>query len=431
MVHSKKLYGGKAIKSKAKTMKKTSSPTLYKMGSVSSMTSRTKKTMNLQNVLFKNLKCSNITSLINTIKVVKTLGEGSTGHSLKLCGDYNCEYPISVKFSKISKKFPFNQKHPVRVEMKVQKIVNKLIETDVTPHFNKTYGESIICKTDDLLKIKHFIKYFKEYKQGLVSKNLFQEVDKVVVSFMELGDSDLFEYLLQNAQNMSVQEMKGIVFQIFYTLMCIQYHEPGFKHLDLKTDNILVFHTDKTETKGKFNKYIVGEKAFYLPADMIQIKIFDFDFVVSDKIENSKIGCDVFPKIGLSRKHNPVQDSHYLLNFMLNFRKEYFKYKKSVVDFLHKLIPEELRGKNGTGKSPIVKYRLSNYYVNKSTECNYVPKKGEMMTPVEAIIESDIFSEFTKGAASKEKKVLNIYDSKIGVNDIEGIKKRSDMYIKN
>ena len=36
-----------------------------------------------------------------------------------------------------------------------------------------------------------------------------------------------------------------------------------------------------------------------------------------------------------------------------------------------------------------------------------------MMTPAEAIIESDIFSEFTKGAAAKEKKVLNIYDSKI------------------
>ena len=431
MVHSKKLYGGKAIKSKAKTMKKTSSPTLYKMGSVSSMTSRTKKSVNLQNVLFKNLKCDSITSLINTIKVVKTLGEGSTGHSLKLCGDYNCEYPISVKFSKISKKFPFNQKHPVRVEMKVQKIVNKLIETDVTPHFNRTYGESIICKTDDLLKIKHFVKYFKEYKQGLVSKNLFQEVDKVVVSFMELGDSDLFEYLLQNAQTISVQEMKGIIFQIFYTLMCIQYHEPGFKHLDLKTDNILVFHTDKKVTKGKLNKYIVGDKAFYLPADMIQIKIFDFDFVVSDKIDNSKISCDLFPKIGLSRKHNPVQDVHYLLNFMLNFRKEYFKYKKSVVDFLHKLIPEELRGKNGTGKSPIVKYRLSNYYVNKSAECNYVPKKGEMMTPAEAIIESDIFSEFSKSAASKEKKVLNTYNSKIGVNDIVAIKKRSDMYINN
>ena len=62
MVHSKKLYGGKAIKSKAKTMKKTSSPTLYKIGSVSSMTSRT-KSINLQNVLFKNLKCDSITIL--------------------------------------------------------------------------------------------------------------------------------------------------------------------------------------------------------------------------------------------------------------------------------------------------------------------------------------------------------------------------------
>ena len=428
MVYSKKNSRANPNKSRHKTMKKTSTPTLYK---ISSITSKTKKTINLQKVLFSNLKCDNMTTLINTIKVVKTLGEGSTGHSLKLCGDYNCEYPISVKFSKISKKFSFNQKHPVRVEMKVQKIVNRLIEKDVTPHFNRTYGESIICKTNDLLQIKHFVKYFKEYKEGLVSKNLFQEVDKVVVSFMELGDSDLFEYLLQNAQNISVQEMKGIIFQIFYTLMCIQYHEPGFKHLDLKTDNILVFHTDKKITKGKFNKYIVGDKVFYLPADMIQIKIFDFDFVVSDKIDNSKISCDLFPKIGLSRKHNPVQDIHYLLNFMLNFRNEYFKYKKSVVDFLHKLIPEELRGKNGIGKSPIVKYRLSNYYVNKSKECNYVPKKGTIMTPAETILDSDIFIDFSKAAVSKEKKVLNTYDSKIGVNDIEGIKKRSDMYIKN
>ena len=50
--------------------------------------------------------------------------------------------------------------------------------------------------------------------------------------------------------------------------------------------------------------------------------------------------------------------------------------KTFIFDFLHKLIPEELRGKNGTGKSPLVKYRLSNYYVNKSAECNYMGLKG-------------------------------------------------------
>ena len=66
---------------------------------------------------------------------------------------------------------------------------------------------------------------------------------------MELGDSDLFEYLLQNAQTISVQEMKGIIFQIFYTLTCIQYHEPGFKHLDLKKPIIFIFHTDKKSDK--------------------------------------------------------------------------------------------------------------------------------------------------------------------------------------
>ena len=186
-------------------------------------------------------------------------------------------------------------------------------------------------------------------------KNIFDGVNKVVVSFMELGESDLFEYLIKNSENITLDEMKGIIFQLYYTLMCIQYYEPGFKHLDLKTENILVFFPDKNKSKGKFNKYVVGNREFYLPADMVQIKIFDFDFAVSDRIENSKINCDVFGKIGLSREHNPVQDVHYTINFLLNFRSEYFKYKSNVLAFLNSLVPKTLQGKEGTGESPIVK----------------------------------------------------------------------------
>ena len=166
-----------------------------------------------------------MTELINTIKVVKSLGEGSTGHALKLCGDYNCEYPISVKFSKVSKKMAFNSRHPVKVEMKVQKVVNKLVQQDISPHFNKTYGESIICNASDLLKIKYFVKYFKEHSDSndKSGKNL-KDVDKVVVSFMELGDSDLFEYLIKNCENISVS-MKAHYSS--FSPMCAQYHEPG------------------------------------------------------------------------------------------------------------------------------------------------------------------------------------------------------------
>lgn len=422
MPYNYKLTGGK------QTRKKSGSPTLFKMSSV---TTKTKKSINLQEVLYSNIKCSNMTELINTIKVVKSLGEGSTGHALKLCGDYNCEYPISVKFSKVSKKMAFNSRHPVKVEMKVQKVVNKLVQQDISPHFNKTYGESIICNASDLLKIKYFVKYFKEHSDSndKSGKNLFKDVDKVVVSFMELGDSDLFEYLIKNCESISLSEMKAILFQVFYSLMCAQYHEPGFKHLDLKTDNILVFNTNKKETKGKFNKYIVGDKVFYLPADMIQVKIFDFDFAVSNKIDNGKISCDVFPKIGLSRDNNPIQDIHYLVNFMLHFRSEFFNYKKPVKDFLKSLIPSELRGKDGKGDSPVVKYRLSNYYVKDDEECNYLPKKGTMMTPAETIIDSNIFSEFSKLEKFKEKHVLNTYDSKISEGDLSAIRKRKDMYL--
>lgn len=386
---------------------------------------RNKTQLDFKTILYKNLQCDNITKLMNTIKVIKFLGEGSTGHSLKLCSTNNCEYPVSVKFSKVSKSFTFNSKHPVKVEMKVQSIVNKLIEKNITPHFNQTYGESIICPSKDLEKIKHFNKHFKDFKSGKVKKNIFDGVNKVVVSFMELGESDLFEYLIKNSENITLDEMKGIIFQLYYTLMCIQYYEPGFKHLDLKTDNILVFFPDKNKSKGKFNKYVVGNREFYLPADMVQIKIFDFDFAVSDRIENSKINCDVFGKIGLSREHNPVQDVHYTINFLLNFRSEYFKYKSNVLAFLNSLVPKTLQGKEGTGESPIVKYRLSSYYIKNSKTCNYKPKKGEILSPAEALIESNLFSNFQQKNVDVDK-VSQIFDSAVNV---ENIKKRSDMYL--
>ena len=389
-----------------------------------------KKTNTIENVLLKNLTCNSITDLLNTVNIVNSLGQGSTGHSLKLCNDTNCEYPIAAKFSKISTRFPFNEKHPVKVEMAVQKIVNKLVKEKICPHFNQSFGESIVCNTRDLNKIDYFVNYFKEFQEGTLTpsqkKNIFEGIDKVSVSFMELGESDLFEYLLKNSKTISLSEMKAIIFQVYYSLMVLQYHEPGFKHLDLKTDNILVFKPDPKKTKGKFNKYIIGDREYFLNAEFIQIKIFDFDFAVSDKIDNSKIRCELFGNIGLSREHNPVQDNHYFINFLLNFRKEYYHYKNSIIEFLKTLLPSNLSGKQGTNsQQPIVKYRLSNYNQTGDYEnCNYVPPKGEILTPAECLIESEIFNEFLK--SPKKNKIANTFNSKVNVDKA---KKRTDMFI--
>ena len=74
---------------------------------------------------------------------------------------------------------------------------------------------------------------------------------------------------------------------------------------------------------------------------------------------------------------------------------------------------------------------MSNYYVGSSDDCNFVPEKGVMMTPAEALIDSDIFDEFTDkaNAKNKNKKVLNSYNSKITENELEQLRKRSDMFI--
>ena len=58
-----------------KVIRKKRITSLFKMSSVTTLKSQ--KSINLQEVLYSNIKCLDMTELINT-EVVKSLGEGST-----------------------------------------------------------------------------------------------------------------------------------------------------------------------------------------------------------------------------------------------------------------------------------------------------------------------------------------------------------------
>ena len=76
-------------------------------------------------------------------------------------------------------------------------------------------------------------------------------------------------------------------------MVVIQTKYPNFRHNDLKANNILVVFNDSTIIpkilEDKFNVYILNDQKFYIPQTNFTIKIHDFDFVSSDKFDNSKV----------------------------------------------------------------------------------------------------------------------------------------------
>ena len=65
------------------------------------------------------------------------------------------------------------------------------------------------------------------------------------LTVMELGDIDFLEFIRKKKMK-SVREMKEMIFQVVYTLAVLQYHVPGFKHGDLKENNVVVYYRNKS-----------------------------------------------------------------------------------------------------------------------------------------------------------------------------------------
>ena len=58
----------------------------------------------------------------------------------------------------------------------------------------------------------------------------------------------------------------------------MQYHNPGFRHNDLKPNNVLVNTYDKKP--NHYFEYIMFGKKYYVPDIGVTLKFWDFDFFV-------------------------------------------------------------------------------------------------------------------------------------------------------
>ena len=339
--------------------------------------------VNFKNETFSNSK--NYTSedirnlmpkkYIDFNKAVKELGgkllyikSGSTGHTFK--GVYPSpneeEKPnYAVKIVAYPRKENygdmFNIKRPENAELLMIRLLSDFIRSKQTPHivlpittFNTSIKPFISLPKDNIVNNKKFDTFVKKYKKG-------EYYDNVSVLISEWANNgDLLEYLKINYKELKTKHWRGIFFQLISVLAIIQSKYPGFRHNDLKANNILVHKIPISKNNNKF-KYKINGQCYVVPNIGFQLKLWDFDFAcIPGIVDNSKVEAEWTDRINVKPEQHRYYDIHYFINTLTKrgFFPEFWTSElisDKVKDFARRVLPKKLSsGKDVTDRGRLL-----------------------------------------------------------------------------
>lgn len=347
-----------------------------------------------------------IKELFNSLNVkLSYLKSGTTGHTFKAVSKNNksvafavkvCAYPID-DYGAIN-----NSSRPENVELRILKLLSNYVIKMRTPHFVlpiATFNTSIIHFVNippsliDLTKEKNdmYKKFVERYNDGE-----FEDFVSVLINEWCNG-GDLLDYIRKNHATITLKQWTVLIFQILYTLARIHQDFPAFRHNDMKANNILVQITDIKSQPNNRYRYTIDNVNFYIPNINLQIKIWDFDFACIDGIiENNKVNSDWTRRMNITKRENKYYDMHYFFNTLISkrfFPQFYQSAPQQIIDFVHRIIPEKVRGQRQHIKKNGTKYKYGVNY-------DYVNKKGriqvdtEFTTPYKVIMEDPLFEKY-------------------------------------
>ena len=116
---------------------------------------------------------------------------------------------------------------------------------------------------------EEFGNIIKDIKGGNAQENLSIEISEYFYKRTKLED-----YLKNNINNISEEDLKTIIFQVVHTLGKIQDKFPGFRHNNLTINNIDIYQKKRNNgaTNYKFNKH-----NFSIPNGEVDIKLNNFN----------------------------------------------------------------------------------------------------------------------------------------------------------
>lgn len=341
-----------------------------------------KKTMDVKE-LFKSMNLG--------LEYIKS---GTTGHTFKAVSKKDHKLSFAIKVCAYPKEDDYggiqNPNRPENAELRMLKLLSDFVITMKTPHLILPIGTfntsikpfiniptNLVNLTDD--RNQSYRDFIEKYEN-----NEFDDLVSVLISEWANG-GDLLDYIRRHYKKMTLETWTIIFFQILFTLATIQKHYASFRHNDLKANNILVVILEDEEKDKLYGYAIKNEPVkFKIPAIGIQTKIWDFDFACIDGIiENNKVNSDWTRKMNISKIKNQYYDIHYFFNTLIWDR--FFPYfytshvPKEIVDFVHRVVPEDYRSICPTKYTK----KGGRILINK-----------EYTTPYKLIMEDPLFSKY-------------------------------------
>lgn len=308
-------------------------------------------------------------------KAIKDLGgkllyikSGSTGHTFK--GFYpppnkegKCNYAVKIVAYPRKENYGdmFNVKRPENAELLMIRTLSYFVRKKQTPHivlpittFNTSIKPFVGLSKDNIVNNKKYDQFIEKYKKG----EYYENVSILISEWANSGD--LLDYIKKNYQTFQVKHWRGIFFQLLSVLAIIQNKYPGFRHNDMKANNLLVHKIPVCNKNNKF-KYVINGQCYIVPSIGFQLKLWDFDFAtIPGLIDNSKVEAKWTSKINIKPVKNRYYDVHYFFNTltMKGFFPEFFDddvVPQKIRDFVNRVVPPKYRkGKNVSERGRIL-----------------------------------------------------------------------------
>lgn len=336
---------------------------------------------------------------------------GTTGHAFKgvIPTKEGGEVHFAVKIVAYPLKEgygdPNDVKRPENAELLMLKALSYFVINDHTPHlvlpiatFNANVKEFVqLSKYIDSSKYDQFV---QRHKNG----EFHEQVSVLISEWVEGGD--LLDYLRKHYKTLTVKEWTVMFFQIISTLAVIQEKFPGFRHNDLKPNNVLVQPVPRNSSSSSglnFFIYNIGDMGFMVPNTYVQLKVWDFDFAcIPGVVNNAKVEASWTSKINVTPTVNRYYDLHYFFNMLTKkgFLPQFFdapEIPQPIKDFVRRVVPEHLaRFNKADPKHSLV------------TERGRILTNEEYTTP-RKVLETDplfarmrkLYGEYTKFRSSK------------------------------
>lgn len=196
--------------------------------------------------------------------------------------------------------FRVKNRDSIRVSSAFARLTAKLIDA-VSPHFVMVYCDSD-C-TDFAPRL------------GTLLESRLKELTRVQrrynhVCFMEVFHTNMTKFL--TAESYDEDALRGMIFQVVYTLAALQKIFPGFRHNDLSTNNVLV----KRLRRRPVLAYTFGSKTYHVAIPiLVALSDYDFTHVPGDpELSNERV---MSRKYKVDGRRNDSYDTHFFLKSVL------------------------------------------------------------------------------------------------------------------